>query len=43
MIFNDKLMKDIGKNAQIVFERYYSKKVNKKKIVGIINDLNANP
>lgn len=42
LIFDDELMKEIGNNARITVEKYYSKKANKKKLINIIEALNAN-
>jgi glycosyltransferase involved in cell wall biosynthesis len=42
LIFDDELMKKIGKNARIVVEKNYSKEVNEKKLVDLIEELNAN-
>lgn len=36
-IFNEDLMKKISKNAGIMIQSYYTKKVNEKKIFGVIN------
>jgi glycosyltransferase involved in cell wall biosynthesis len=41
LIFEDELMKKIGKNARIVVEKYYSKEVNEKKLVDLIEESNA--
>lgn len=36
LIFDDELMKKIGKNARITVEKHYSKKANGKKIIEVI-------
>lgn len=40
LIFEDELMKEIGKNARITVEKYYSKKANERKLIDIIENLN---
>lgn len=42
LIFDDELMEKIGGNARVTVEKYYSKKANKKKLIDIIETLNAN-
>ena len=42
LIFDDKLMKAIGKKARIVVEKYYSKKPNEKKLTKILESINHN-
>jgi glycosyltransferase involved in cell wall biosynthesis len=39
LIFDNELMKEIGRNARITVEKYYSKKANEKKLVGILENL----
>ncbi len=39
LIFDDKVMREIGRNARIRVKKYYSKKVNEKKLVDIIENL----
>lgn len=39
LIFDDKLMEEIGKNARIIIEKYYSKKVNEKKLITILESI----
>lgn len=39
LIFHEELMKEIGKNARIAIEKYYSKSVNEKKLKGIMESL----
>lgn len=36
LIFDDEFMRRIGENAQIVCEKYYSKKANEKKVINIL-------
>ena len=38
LIFDDELMKEIGKSARITVEKYYSKKANEKKLIEIIKN-----
>ena len=42
LIFDGELMRNIGRNARIVVEKYYGKKANEKKLIDTIEDLNAN-
>lgn len=39
LIFDDELLEKIGRNARITVEKYYSKKVNTKKLIDIIESL----
>ncbi len=39
LIFDEKVMREIGRNARIRVKKYYSKKVNEKKLVDIIENL----
>ena len=39
LTFDEKLMLEIGKNARITIEKYYSKSVNEKKLIGILEGL----
>lgn len=39
LIFDNKVMREIGRNARITVEKYYSKKVNEKKLINIIENL----
>ena len=43
LLFDDKLMKDIGKNARRTIEKYYSKKANEKKLIRVLEKLNIDP
>ncbi len=36
LIFNNKLMGEVGKNARRIVEQHYSRKVNKEKLIGIL-------
>ena len=42
LIFDDELMKKIGKNAQNTIEKYYSKKTNEKKLIKILESIERN-
>lgn len=37
LIFDHQLMKNVGKNARIIVEKYYSRKINEKKLIEIID------
>lgn len=39
LIFDDELMDKIGRNARVTIEKYYSKKVNEKKLIDILENL----
>lgn len=39
LIFEDELMKKIGRDARIVVEKYYSKKANEEKLLKILDDI----
>ena len=39
LIFDNELMKEIGRNARIIVEKHYSKKVNEKRLLYILENL----